>query len=156
MQSAIRTADPTTLVPTHRISPKIAASLLMKIPEALSARQRHIIDHLKERCPGFAQLRQLALGFRTILLRGTPASLRDWMHRARQSGMAALKRFVKNLERDFPAVSAAVTTDWSNGPIEGHINRLKVIKRHMYGRAGVELLRARLLPNPASDALHQT
>lgn len=54
MQSAIRTAGPTTLVPTHRISPKIAASLLMKIPEALSARQRHIIDHLKERCPGFA------------------------------------------------------------------------------------------------------
>jgi hypothetical protein len=48
-QSAIRTADPITLVPTQRISPKIAASLLMKIPEALSARQRHIIDHLKHK-----------------------------------------------------------------------------------------------------------
>jgi transposase len=43
-------------------------------------------------------------------------------------------------------VEAAVTEPWSNGQVEGHVNRLKTIKRQMYGRAGVELLRARLIP----------
>jgi transposase len=45
-----------------------------------------------------------------------------------------------------------MTTPWSNGPIEGHINRLKAIKRQMYGRAGFELLKARVLPWDASSA----
>jgi transposase len=44
------------------------------------------------------------------------------------------------------AVELSITTPWSNGPIEGHINRLKAIKRQMYGRAGFELLKARVLP----------
>jgi len=46
---------------------------------------------------------------------------------------------------DILAVEAAVTEPWSNGPVEGQVNRLKTIKRQMYGRAGVELLRARLI-----------
>jgi transposase len=51
-----------------------------------------------------------------------------------------------------------VTEPWSNGPVEGQINRLKTLKRQMYGRAGVELLRARLLPEPVSggQCLHHT
>ena len=56
------------------------------------------------------------------------------------------------------AVESAVTEPWSNGLVEGQINRLKTLKRQMYGRAGVELLRARLLPEPVSagQCLHQT
>ena len=50
---------------------------------------------------------------------------------------------------DLGAVEAAVGTRWSNGPVEGHINRLKMLKRQKYGRAGVELLRARLRHEPA-------
>lgn len=49
------------------------------------------------------------------------------------------------------AVELALTTPWSNSPIEGHINRLKVIKRQMYGRAGFQLLKARVLPWTQSD-----
>jgi transposase len=53
-------------------------------------------------------------------------------------------------------VEAAVTERWSNGPVEGQVNRLKTIKRQMYGRAGVELLRARLIPLPADPiVLHR-
>jgi hypothetical protein len=48
--------------------------------------------------------------------------------------------------RDLKAVELSITTPWSNGPIEGHIKRLKAIKRQMYGRAGFELLKARVLP----------
>jgi transposase len=49
------------------------------------------------------------------------------------------------IRRDEAAVQAAVTQTWSNGPVEGHVNRLKTIKRQMYGRAGFVLLRARVL-----------
>ena len=50
------------------------------------------------------------------------------------------------LQKDISAVAAAVETSWSSGQVEGQINRLKTIKRQMYGRAGFELLRARVLP----------
>jgi len=53
------------------------------------------------------------------------------------------------LKQDLSAVEAAVSEPWSNGPVEGQLNRLKMLKRQMYGRAGIELLRARLLPEPA-------
>jgi transposase len=80
-----------------------------------------------------------------------------WMERALKTGIHALERFVRTLKQDLSAVEAAVTEPRSNGPVEGHINRLKMLKRQMYGRAGVELLRARLLPESvfSSQSLHQ-
>lgn len=58
----------------------------------------------------------------------------------------ALGRFAQLLEADRSAVELSIAAPWSNGPVEGHINRLKVIKRQPYGRAGFELLKARVLP----------
>jgi len=57
-----------------------------------------------------------------------------------------MQRFARTLRRDLDAVTNALTEDWSNGQTEGHINRLKTLKRAMYGRASTELLRARMLP----------
>lgn len=54
-------------------------------------------------------------------------------------------RFARTLNRDFDAVKNAIEMPWSNGQTEGQINRLKTFKRAMYGRAGPELLRARML-----------
>ena len=68
------------------------------------------------------------------------------MARARATGIALIQNFESRLQADILAVEAAVTERWSNGPVEGQVNRLKTIKRQMYGRAGVELLRARLVP----------
>jgi hypothetical protein len=89
---------------------------------------------------------------------GKLAALRRWMKRAQKTGIHALTRFVRTLQQDLRAVEAAVTEPWSNGPVEGHINRLKTLKRQMYGRAGVKLLRARLLPESriAGQCVHQT
>jgi transposase len=56
-----------------------------------------------------------------------------------------MKNFVQGLEKDFPAVDAALTYSWSNGPTEGHNNRLKMIQWQMYGRAKFDLLRNRVL-----------
>jgi transposase len=74
------------------------------------------------------------------------------MGEARKTGIHSLVRFVRfvrTLKQDLSAVEAAVSERWSNGPVEGQLNRLKMLKRQMYGRAGIELLRARLLPEPA-------
>ncbi len=71
------------------------------------------------------------------------------MEQARKTGIHSLVRFVRTLKQDLSAVESAVSEPWSNGPVEGQLNRLKMLKRQMYGRAGIELLRARLLPEPA-------
>ena len=65
---------------------------------------------------------------------------------SQKSGLYAMQRFARTARRDIDAVRNAITEPWSNGQTEGQINRLKALKRAMYGRAGPELLRARLLP----------
>ena len=57
-----------------------------------------------------------------------------------------LASFARGLRKDHAAVAAALREPWSNGQTEGQINRLKTLKRAMYGRAGAELLKARMLP----------
>jgi transposase len=69
-----------------------------------------------------------------------------WLNEAHQSGIYAVQRFVRTLRRDIDAVRNALTERWSNGQTEGQIDRLKTLKRAMYGRASTELLRARMLP----------
>ena len=75
-------------------------------------------------------------------------SLRDLPVQATQV-IASGESSPRTLKQDLSAVEAAVSEPWSNGPVEGQLNRLKMLKRQMYGRAGIELLRARLLPEPA-------
>uniref|UniRef100_UPI0036F3C19F transposase n=1 Tax=Thalassoroseus pseudoceratinae TaxID=2713176 RepID=UPI0036F3C19F len=70
---------------------------------------------------------------------------REWQAKAWDSPCSELRRFAEGLERDRKAVQAAFDEPWSSGPVEGHINRLKTIKRQMYGRAGLALLRARMI-----------
>ena len=80
--------------------------------------------------------------FETPLLEQT---LSDWRARGEASLNPELRRFAEGIRRDQAAVLAAVTERWSNGPVEGHVNRLKTVKRQMYGRAGFVLLRARVI-----------
>ena len=63
----------------------------------------------------------------------------------RQNRIEALARFAQGLREGLAAVTAGLTLPWSNGPVEGHVNRLKLLKRQGYGRADVELLRQRVL-----------
>ena len=90
-----------------------------------------------------------------ILRIGTVASLHRWLTRAHATNIHALQRFVRTLRQDLSAVEGAMTERWSNGPVEGQVNRLKTLRRQMYGRAGVELLRARLLPHRDRRAVAQ-
>jgi hypothetical protein len=138
--------SPVASVFTRHVSPQIAAALLGQPRTLLTERQAQTVDALKEHCPGFTTMRRLVLSFRTILRVGKVATLRRWMVRAHATKIDALQRFVRTLRQHIGAVEGAVRERWSNGPVEGHINRLKMLRRQMYGRAGIELLRARLLP----------
>lgn len=72
-------------------------------------------------------------------------SLKEWLSQARKSGIAEFVSFAKGLKQDLAAVESAIETSWSNGQVEGQVNRLKTIKRAMYGRAKFDLLRAKVL-----------
>jgi transposase len=112
----------------------------------LTARQASKVDLLKKQLPDFAAMRQFAMRFRGILRGKDPAKLDAWLNDIRHSGLHALRRFAQVLIRDIDAVRNAVREEWSNGQTEGQINKPKALKRSMYGRAGTELLRARMLP----------
>lgn len=86
------------------------------------------------------------------ILRGREADpLPAWIEDAIETDLAPIVRFARTLNRDFDAVKNAIEMPWSNGQAEGQINRLKTLKRAMYGRAGPELLRARMLPFRHTD-----
>jgi transposase len=88
---------------------------------------------------------ELADEFAALIRKQSRGTLSDWLVRGEACSNPELRRFAEGIRRDEAAVLAAVTERWSNGPVEGHVNRLKTIKRQMYGRAGFVLLRARVL-----------
>ena len=67
------------------------------------------------------------------------------MHKVQQSGIRPLARFADGLQRDWAAIQAGLTLPWHNGVTEGQVNRIKLLKRQGYGRAGFTFLRQRVL-----------
>lgn len=130
----------------HAISPVIAAALCIKPRGMLTAQQARKVDALKRGSHAFATMRSLAMRFNGILRGGRSEPLEAWIDDAIDSDLLPIMRFARVLRRDIDAVYNAIELPWSNGQAEGQINRLKTLKRAMYGRAGTELLRARMLP----------
>jgi transposase len=129
--------------------PPIAASHLCMKPRGLMGEQeREKVAQLKATVHGFDKMRELSLRFRGILKGRDVAKLDAWLDNAHRSGLYGMRRFAYTVRNDLAAVQNAIREHWSNGQTEGQINRLKTLKRAMYGRAGTELLRARLLPLP--------
>ena len=139
---------PLPLTAPRRLPPPVVAALLAKHPGELSERQRDTLTRLRENYPQIGQLRRFLLRFRALLRGSTAIHLQQWLTDVESADSPRLQRFVRVLRRDQAAVENAVTMPWSNGQVEGQVNRLKALKRQMYGRAGTELLRARLLPAP--------
>ena len=88
----------------------------------------------------------MAMRFNGILRKGRSEKLDAWIADATNSDLTPIMRFARVMRRDIDAVRNAIELPWSNGQAEGQINRLKTIKSAMYGKAGPELLRARMLP----------
>lgn len=140
---SLHVLDPTT---GRRISPLVAAALCIKPRRQMTTRQIVNVDALKSASTDFTAMRRLAMRFRGLLRGGTVEKLDAWLKDAHRSGIYGMQRFARALRHDIEAVRNAVLETWSNGQTEGQINRLKTLKRAMYGRAGVDLLRARLMP----------
>ena len=130
----------------HAISPVVAAALCIKPRGLLTPRQARKVDALKQGSDAFAKMRRLAMRFNGILRSKRSETLDPWIDDAIDSELIPIMRFARVLRRDIDAVKNAIELPWSNGQAEGQINRLKTLKRAMYGRAGPELLRARMLP----------
>jgi transposase len=129
-----------------RISRVVAAAVCMKPPPLLTKRQVGMLPVLKEEVPGFAAMRHLAVRFQSPLRYRNVTKLEQWLDDAKSCGIPARVNFARTLMIDIQAIRNAVVERWSNGQTEGQINRLKTLKHAMFGRANVELLRARLLP----------
>src|SRR3954454_4623794 len=127
------------------LAPRKAARLLMSDPDKLNADDRRFVTALLELSPPVARAVDLAKAFSTMIKKGLADQLDEWIKAAEEGGF---KGFAGSLRHDLDAVHAALTMPWSTGPVEGQINRLKVIKRSMYGRAGFDLLRRRVLAAP--------
>ncbi len=113
-------------------------------PEERKANEQARLDRLRGSGPALREGLDLAGEFAEMVRRRGHTPLAEWLAKAEGSGCAELRGFASGLRLDEAAVAAALTEPWSNGPVEGAVNRLKLIKRSMYGRAGWELLRARV------------
>jgi transposase len=148
-----RTGKPRKPKAPEKISPKHAAILVTRAADQMTEEQQRLLHRISAQCPDIIELRQMALAFRAALIAGESGKLRRWIEGTRRCGFGALVRFAYGLKKDLDAVCAAVETSWSTGQVEGQINRLKMIKRQMYGRAGFDLLRARVMPfSPATSS----
>ena len=126
----------------RRPSARRVAWWLVARESELTAEERAYVASLSRRCSEVRLIRFLAHEFRRMLSERDTQALGPWIEAARQS---LLRRFARGIHADVAAVRAAIALPWSNGPVEGEINRLKTIKRQMYGRAGFDLLRQRVL-----------
>lgn len=130
------------------LSPRQVAWLFVRPPEQLSAEQEAYRTALCQVCPEIAVAYELAQRFVRMVRHRQVDNLDPWLADAQSSAVSQLKRFSAGLHNDYDAVRAALELEWSNGQVEGQVNRLKVIKRDMYGRAKFDLLRLRVLQPP--------
>jgi transposase len=136
---------PTPLREVKPLSPRTAKWILLREVDDLDAEEIILREKLLEVCPGAPHALPIVSRFQAIVRERNVENLTAWIEEAKGCGIADLVGFANGLERDRSAVEAALRYEWSNGPVEGHVNRIKVIKRQMYGRANFDLLRKRIL-----------
>jgi transposase len=103
------------------------------------------LNQLCQMDSGIAQAQALTQGFLTLVRERRGHDLEAWITAATASGIDGLARLAHGLREDLAAVTAGLTLEWSHGPVEGQVTRLKLLKRQGYGRAGFALLRQRVL-----------
>jgi transposase len=143
-----RSAQPlptVTEAPRRLLTPRRATGLVLCPPERSTAQDRYQLAQLTEQSPELAEAVTLAQDFASLARRRQTGSLDPWLARAAASTLPPFRRFGRGLRGDDAAVRAGVTLPWSQGPSEGQINRLKILKRQMFGRARLDLLARRFL-----------
>ena len=119
--------------------------LVLRRAEDREAEGAEQLQRLRGSPTEIAEAIGLAEGFLALVRTRAPEQLEPWVLKARACTLLAFRHFAEKLEADIEAVRAAVSLPWSNGPVEGQISRLKMLKRQMYGRANLDLLNRRFL-----------
>ncbi len=139
--AAVSSRPTVTRVPSARH----VASLLVWRKDRLPEEERDYLRRLCDQEPTIACAYGLAQEFAEMARERTGRGLDAWLTRVTASGITELDRFARGLTDDRAAVEAGLTLEWSNGQTEGQVNKLKLLKRQMYGRANFDLLRRRVL-----------
>ncbi len=126
-------------------SAKNVAALFMRREEMLNGEQKEYLERLCAYDEALADARRLTQDFAKMVRNLEGEKLDGWLEDAAGCEAQAMKKFAAGLKKDLDAVRAGLTEEWSNGPVEGFVNKLKLVKRQGYGRAGFGLLRARVL-----------
>ena len=134
--------------PCQPLTPRRATWLVLRREAKRTEAEAQQLAQLRAQQAEVAEAVDLAQDFATLVRQRQPAQLDPWLQRATTSTLEALQRFANGLRDDYEAVKAGVTLPWSTGPVEGHINRLKMLKRQMFGRARLDLLSRRFVGAP--------
>jgi transposase len=118
---------------------------ILRRPDTVTEAAQQTVARVRTAHPEIDQAVQLTLEFATMVRTRQSAQLEPWLWRVANSEIAALRSFAAGIQRDKAAVLAGLTLEWSQGQVEGQITRLKLLKRGMYGRAKLDLLRQRML-----------
>jgi transposase len=135
-----RKASPRLAVPSAR-----EATWMLLRPESLTDEEKPVAELLCQLSPEVGRAQELALSFVGVVKERRADELRQWLIDALRSQIPEFVSFANGLTADLQAVRAALEYEWSNGQVEGQVHRLKLLKRQMYGRAKLDLLRARVL-----------
>ena len=129
---------------SQSMAPRHLAWLFLRDPEHLEPQEKRTLSLIRK-----SQQIEMAYGFVqqfvTLLKERNAQPLSTWLWDCQMSGISDLVTFAQGLEKEGAALHAAFTLPYSNGPVEGKINKLKFIKRSMYGRSGFPLLRQKVL-----------
>jgi transposase len=124
-------------------------SWLLRRADDLSPRQQQLLADVRGHCGQLDRLAEHVTGFAKMMTRRTgEQDLAGWLERVEADDQPELHTFTTGIRQDLAAVTAGLTLPYSSGPTEGNVNRLKAIKRQMYGRASPDLLRKRVIHHP--------
>jgi transposase len=119
--------------------------LFLTKEEERRPKERARLARLRQAAPAIEQTSQVTAAFCQMLRMRQGELLDDWIKQAKESGISERCGFAKSLLKDYQAVKGGLMLEWSQGQTEGQIQRLKFLKRPMYGRAGFQVLRQRVL-----------
>jgi transposase len=129
--------------PRRRLTPRRASWLVLRPLERSTEEGHHLLARRTAQSPALAAAVALAQDCAGFVRQRQPARLGPWLTRAAESALPPFRRFATGLRADLAAIQAAVTLPWSQGPIEGHSTRLKLLKRQMFGRGQLDRLARR-------------
>ena len=145
-------AIPFVTGPLDRLSPQRTTRIFLQTFRDLSETEQQDLTQIRHVNPHLATAYQLVQDFMEMVREQRGHLLDRWLKAVEESGLPELRSFASGIRQDKAAVLAELTQSWNNGPIEEHVNRLKLIKRSMYGRAKFELLRQRVLKSARPDS----